>query len=420
MSNFQLHSRTAILILVCLAAALFPFSVAVTNTALGLALVIGLISGNLWQGIRMFAIEFRPLALLFAMLILLSAVSLSWSLDPALGIKKLGHQWFLLLVPLLLYSMQENRHRQAVLVALSIGLSLHLAYCVLQAFGIVHPATDGSTQEDPAGLIGHIGFGFVYGLWAGWLIYSGIRHHGWRRWLPLSLAAWAIIMVFLGQGRSGYLVTIVVLLTLTWKYLIHLASRRQLLIAGAMLLILATVAVMGSGAKERIALTWQQIEAARSGNLQQTEARLTLWLAAWEAWKANPLIGAGTGGYYQAGKAAIEQHPTYGYNGDPYSHPHNMYLLSMVRWGVVGLLILVSLLAVWIRTGWRENWQTSPAGCLIGLSGLALAVNGMTSSSLEEHFAGILAILFLSLGLAAAGSERRRATSTSSAVPDAP
>lgn len=407
MHNFERHSQVAILGLLCFAALLFPFSVAGTNAALGLTLAVGLVSGLLWKGIRLFATEFRPLALAFAALILLAAVSLTWSLDPALGLKKLGREWLLLLVPLLLYSLRQERQRNAVLIALSIGLGLHLFYCVLQAFGIVHPVTDGSSQEDPAGLIGHIGFGFVYGLWAGWLIHTAVRLRGWQRWALLALAGWAIVMIFLGQGRAGYVVAVVILLAVTWKDLIHLTSKRYLILAAAVLLVAGGAAVLSSGAKERLELSWQQLEAARAGNLQGTEARFGLWLAAWEAWKSSPWFGSGTGGYYKAGQAAIEKHPTYGYNGDPYSHPHNMYLLSMVRWGVAGLLVLLSLLAIWIRIGWRLDWRSSQAGCLVGLSGLAIAVNGMTSSSLEEHFPSILAMLFLGIGLAAAHEDQR-------------
>ncbi|HXH72018.1 MAG TPA: O-antigen ligase family protein [Mariprofundaceae bacterium] len=406
MHNFERYSQHTILGLVCIAAALFPFSVAATNAALGLALAMGLVSGHLWKGMQLFASEFRPLALAFAALVLLAAVSLTWSLDPALGLRKIGREWLLLLVPLLLYCFRQERQRDAILIALSIGLGLHLVYCVLQAFGLAHPVTDGSSQEDPAGLIGHIGFGFVYGLWAGWLIHAAIRLQGWQRWAVLALAGWAIVMIFLGQGRAGYVVAMAILLSVTWKELIHLANKRYILLAAVVLLLAGSAAVLSSGAKERLELSWQQLEAARAGNLQGTEARFGLWLAAWEAWKSSPWFGSGTGGYYKAGKAAIEKHPTYGYNGDPYSHPHNMYLLSMVRWGLVGLLVLISLLAIWIRTGWRLDWRISSAGCLIGLSGLALAVNGLTSSSFEEHFPSILSMLFLGLGLAAASEEK--------------
>lgn len=69
--------------------------------------------------------------------------------------------------------------------------------------------------------------------------------------------------------------------------------------------------------------------------------------------------------------------------------------------------MLLSLLLIWTRTGWSMDWRVTSAGCLIGMSGLAMAINGVTSSSLEEHFPGVLGMFFLGLGLAEAAHPKR-------------
>ena len=83
----------------------------------------------------------------------------------------------------------------------------------------------------------------------------------------------------------------------------------------------------------------------------------------------------------------------------PLVHPHNQYLLSMVRWGVVGLLALLALLCFWIRTGTASPWRDRVALPLVTLTGVALLVDGLSTASLEEHFSTIFALILLATGL---------------------
>jgi len=392
----------------CLAAISFPFSVAVSNAALAATLVFALVSGLLWQGIQLLRQHHAILLLAWAIMLGLMLLSLAWSPDIKAGIGKIGHLWFVLLLPALTSLLQDEKRRQAFFLSLSIGLTAHLIYCIVQAidlFGIALPAAGATGPNDPAGLIGHIGFGFVYGLWAGWLIMHALHQHGWQRWLPLLLALWAIGMVFIVQGRGGYLTTLVLLFVIFWKEFVHgrLGRRTPWFIAGTMLLL--TAFALGPG-QERIQLTWQQLQQIASGDIKDSDPRVPMWIAALKAWQLKPLIGHGVGGYMEANQSVIEAHPNL---STPFlGHPHNIYLLAMVREGIVGLASLVFLLSIWIYSGWRRDWSIDASGYLIAASGLAILVNGLTSSSFEEHYSGIMAIWILSSGLAMAYERKDR------------
>ncbi|MDQ6960343.1 MAG: O-antigen ligase family protein, partial [Mariprofundaceae bacterium] len=265
--------------------------------------------------------------------------------------------------------------------------------------GIIDFTKGGSTAMDPTGHIGHIGFGFVYGVWSGWLLHRGVLWHGWTRWAAWLLATWAIAMVFLAAGRSGYMVVAVLILVVIWKVL-HIRPRLKMAtVALALMAILAALSI-GPG-KQRILWTWHSIQHIEQGDFKEAEARWSLWYAAIQAWKSHPLTGVGTGGYPHAAAAIHQSHPDLFYGGAMPAHPHNMYLLALSRWGPVGVITLIALLALWTRTGWQLNWHHTDAASLIALPALAMAIHGLSAPSLEEHFSGILAALLLGAGLAA-------------------
>jgi len=390
--------------MLCLAGLAFPFSVAATNAGLAATLLLSLFSGDFRRGSQLLWQHYTTLAIAFLLLIGLMILSLAWSPDFIEGLDKIGHLWFLLLLPVLNSLLQHEPYRKAFLLSLSIALTAHLGYCVVQASGLFHIeiASAASNPDDPAGHIGHIGFGFVYGLWAGWLIMHSLHHRGWERWLPLALALWAVVMVFIVQGRGGYLVVLAISLAIIWKEWIHgRLSKRLPWFIGSFALLLMALA-MGPG-QHRVQQTWQQLQQAESGDIRHAEARLPLWISAFKAWQEKPWLGYGVGGFLSATQSVHVTHPEL--ETPHLVHPHNIYLLAMVREGVIGLMSLLAVLFFWLHAGWRMNWLHSPAGYLIAAPALALMVNGMTSSSLEEHYSGIIAIIFLACGLAIASKE---------------
>jgi len=411
-ANIQLAGDTfsqATCLLLCLAAFSFPFSVAATNVCLGISLATGIISGAFADGAIRLWQQQRWLAAALLCYLGLMVLGVAWSNDPRWGVHIIGRQWFWLLLPVVVIVLASDRWRSRFLGALTLGLVFHLLFCLLQMFGYVSVTTDGSSASEATGHIGRIGFGFVYGIWAGWLLHWGWLQDHWRRYCAWCLACWAWGMIFLAQGRSGYLVAAACLLVVLLKHVMHKRASHQAAIIAAFIIVVAFFLMIGPG-KERLQGTWQalfsgqQIELTGAGitAAKATEYRWSMWTAAVEAWKSSPVLGVGTGGFPAAAEQAALKNPELIYGGRDLkpAHPHNMYLLALARWGLLGLAALAALLFFWIRIGWRQDWNASQAGILITLSGLALAVHGISSISLEEHFSAILAVLLLGVGLA--------------------
>jgi len=384
--------------LYCIAAATYPFSVAATNIALGSALGISLINGQFSEGCRWLWANYRALTIAWLIYLALLPLGLIWSPDIHWGLHIVARQWYWFVIPLSCVVLTTSRNRNYILFILSISLSLHLLFCVGQMLDMIDFAKDGSSAADATGHIGHIGFGFVYGIWAGWLLHRGMLWQGWKRWGSWVLSAWAIAMVFLAAGRSGYLVVAILLFLVLWK-LLHIQPWIKTTVAMLAFAVLFAALTLSPG-KQRIAWTWHSIQSMEQGDFKHAEARWSLWYAAIKAWQGRPLTGVGTGGYRTAAAKIKQSHPDLWYGGLSPAHPHNMYLLALCRWGPVGLLVLIILLSIWIRTGWRLHWRHTDAASLIALPGIAMAVHGLSAPSLEEHFSGILAALLLGAGLA--------------------
>ncbi len=390
--------------LLCALGVVFPFSVAGTSILLGSTLAVGLVSGLWWAGAQKMWVDYRGLSTAMLAYWGLMLLGLAWSLDRMWGLHVVGHQWFWLAVPVVVAALAENQWRARFMAALSLGLTLHLGFCVLQKFRIVTIQDfGGSNADDATGFIGHIGFGFIYGIWAGWLLHWGWKQSGWKRWAAWLLAAWAWVMIFAAQGRSGYLVALAIMMAVLWRHWIA-AGWRKAVLPLALLLVMAGVLAAGPG-RERLILTWQDVTAIRHGEIRDTDPRWSMWIAAVDAWKHHPVLGVGTGGFPDAARAAKLAHPNLSFGGYPGQipvHPHSMYLFSLARWGLFGLAAFLALVATWIRTGWLLPWDRLESP-VMALSGIALALDGLFAPTMEQQGTGVMLVMMLGLQLAASG-----------------
>jgi len=391
--------------MLCIAATVFPFSVALTNIALVTMLILCLFNKNWLIGIKEIWKQQRVLSWAWIIYLVLLPLGLLWSVDRSWGMHVIARQWYWFCVPAIAAILETNRRKELFLAFLSIGLSFHLLFCLAQMLHWIHFTADGSSATDPTGHIGHIGFGFVYAIWAGWLLHRGLLCHAWKRWGLWLLATWATLMILLTAGRSGYLIVAVMLCVIIWKVI---CLQPWVKIALTLLASIVIVAILTLGpAKQRILFTWHSLQAMQQEDFTHAEARWSLWYSAVLAWQSHMPMGVGTGGYPVTAARIKHVHPNLQYGGnDMPAHPHSMYLLVFSRWGPIGLGCLIFLFIIWIRTGWKENWHQGDAASLLSLPAIAMSIYGISGPGLEEHFSGILATLLLGAGLATIRNHR--------------
>jgi len=408
-SNFQRCKHFQVTgYLLCIAVALLPFSIAMANILFACSLLISFVYGSWWHGVNTLWQRAKPLTIVWLAYITLMVAGLIWSPDISRGLVIISKQWSWLIIPIFIATCEDKVWRNRILYSISIGLTLHLLLCIAQSQGVPLPvaAPGGSSPQDPAGLIGHISFGLIYGIWAAWLIHIAMLRNDNLRYALWALAALSILWVFIVQGRSGYIVVIALTSIMAWKlWLQHLNFR---FILSALLIFIITLTIIAMGpAKERIQWTVDSLKAFSQGDLSHAEERVSIWYLAWESWKTSPIIGVGTGGFPSVSSTIIaEQHSTLNLYGQTLiAVPHNIYLMELVRWGPIGLIILLLFLGFWIRQGWKLDWR-QPNLLLIALSGIALSVHGLTSQAIEEYHASVYTAIFFAIGLASIAQKK--------------
>jgi len=391
--------------LLCLVGLVLPFSIAASNILFGILLLLAVFSGVWWQGAKSAFVAWPLFFYAWAAYFSLMLLGLVWSEDLAWGLRIIPQYWGWLLLPMLVYVLRDGLWRRRFMYALSLGLFLQLLASVAQSWGVVLPVANGSMATDPAGFIGHIGFGLIYGIWAAWLIHWAYLHTGERmwQWLAYSVSAMSFIMIFIVQGRSGYIEATCLLLFIVWRLYLRQLGWRLVLYLIPVFVLMGFLLSQGN-ALSRVNFTINSIKAFEQGNFAAAEERVSLMYAGVMVWWQHPFFGAGTGSFPVLAAKLQADHPELGLHysetvGAKPSSPHNFYIMMLVRWGVPGLLVLFIILYSWYKRGVTSNWQY-PHASMLSLSAIGIAVHAMTSLPFEEYYSTIFGVLWCSAGLA--------------------
>jgi len=395
---FNIH--TLIFVLLCLAALTFPFSVAAANLLMALVIVLGIASGAFRTGVTLLRNDARPVLWALLAYLGLLVAGLLWSADQAYGLKVVGHYWFWLALPVIASVVEHPERRRLFLLFLSSGLALHLLLCVFQWFGLYHVNLAGSSADDATGHIGHIGFGFIYGIWAAWLLDLGWQSGGRFRWLCWSGAVWSWGMIFAAQGRAGYIVATILIVFVFFKRV--KPTIRSAVAVAILITLISLITVASESGRQRLDTTIMNVHGVLSGDVRSADPRFSFWLIALEIWKESPIIGVGTGGFPKASEAICEANPDLKYSPEsqPPGNPHNTYLLSLSRWGPLGLIVVIGLIGSLLLQGRKQQTDNIYSATLfVPLTGIAVMVDALFAPTFEQHFTGLFLVLLLGAGL---------------------
>lgn len=383
-----------------------PISVALDNLLLALVLVGALFHlPAIWQIARHHPVA-RAALLLFLML-LAGTLYGATPLREAMGI--LGKYADLAFIPifmLLLHGTARRWGQYAFFTAM--GITLLLSYLVgLHILPAQHWMQAWASPENPAIFHSHITqnnmMAFVV-----FLALLNLRDVASLRarlgWGVFALLA-TINVLFMVQGRTGYVVLSILLAWFVWSTLRgYLHSRGKtwgwqqglgVVLALAGLVMAAYYA--SPRLHERVNLVGAEYQAwqPNHGRDTSTGQRLDFYYNTLQIVQQQPLFGVGTGGF----PAAFAQQVA-GTDVLLTQNPHNEYLMIAVQTGVIGLALLLYL----FYTLWRTTLRLPTAFEQDAWRGLVLAymVNCSLNSALLDHADGLLfsfmaAVLFANL-----------------------
>jgi O-antigen ligase len=336
----------------------------------------------------------RAALLLFG--VLLAAVS--WGATPlAQAVAILGKYVDLLFIPVFIFLLSaeqvRRRARHAFLAAMAV--TLLLSYLVgLEVLPVMSWMSFAASTGNPVIFHSHItqsnmmAFAVFLVLLEWRAAAAPLQRAGWGAFALLG----TINVLFMVQGRTGYLILLVLLGWFAWTSLARAMNRRGrawgwrqgVLVAVA----LAAAAVLAYHASarlhDRVALVVSEYQAWQpgQGRLTSTGQRLDFYANTLQIVRERPLFGVGTGGFPAAFAQQIE-----GTRVLPTNNPHNEYLMLTVQTGVAGLLLLLYLFFAL----WRHAPQLPGVFEQDAARGLVLAygVNCMLNSALHDHADGL-------------------------------
>jgi O-antigen ligase len=225
---------------------------------------------------------------------------------------------------------------------------------------------------------------------------------GWGAFAGLAVAN----VLFMSQGRTGYLILLVLLCWFAWGTLARYFHQRgkswgvpQALMLFMLTLLLAVMAyAVSTRLHDRVNTVVAELNAWQPNHENQsssTGTRLNYYYNTIQIIEKNLLVGVGSGGFELAFTEQIQ-----GTNLSTVANPHNEYLLITVQTGVIGLALLLYL----FYTVWRCAPLLSTSLEQDAARGLVLAymVNCTFNSALHDHsdglyFSWMAAVLFAGL-----------------------
>jgi O-antigen ligase len=219
---------------------------------------------------------------------------------------------------------------------------------------------------------------------------------GWAAFASLG----AVNVLFMVQGRTGYLILLALLAWFAWTTLArgkNLGARH----AAGLLLALTSLAAaayqLSPRLHDRVEMVVSEFQAwqPNQGKDTSTGQRLDFYYNTLQVVQQQPLSGVGTGGFPAAFAQQVQ-----GTAALPTHNPHNEYLMVAAQTGIVGLTLLLYL----FYTLWRTAPRLPGAFEQDAARGLVLAylVNCTFNSALMDHsdglfFAFMTAVLFANL-----------------------
>lgn len=371
----------------CAAASLSLVSIAASQSLLGLAIGLLLVSRARWQAPR-FA---WPLAAFVAFTFL----SLAFSPDPAAGWPQIRKLYLLLALPLVFTTFRQHTQFPRRLAVAWVGLGAAAALWGIVQFYLKWTRAAVAGQEFYVAYVADRITGFM----SHWMTFSSQMMFALL--LGVALLFWGgfsrrnRVVLAMGLGVIG----LALILTMTrgiWIAtlfgLVYLLARWRPWSVAALPILAAVVLVAGP---ESVRIRATSLFQPR-GEMDSNMHRIVSWRTGMAMVRAHPLLGAGP----EQVKLTFDKYvPPDIARPLPvgfYGHLHNIYLQFAAERGIPAMLSIVGVF-VWALLSWLRSTRSAPAEARWILHGGVALVIGVLVTGFFEHNLGDSEILMMTL-----------------------
>ncbi len=374
-----------------IAAIAAPISTAVTSVACVLMLITWLMSGQVWQGLKISARQpaGKMLLMFFAWLIISSFYAdTSWN-DKITTLSSWKKLFFTFIVFGFFYQSEwKSRFVYCYLAVMSLAAVIATSLWLLnihvtagKEVGIF--MTNHSSQS----------LAFVVAALCCIFMLNETLSLQMKRLLVVMLALFLFNVFFISPSRSGYLALPV---AAVFAFISLYGYKKIPHILGISLAALILLILTSSTLQQRINLGWEEKTNYQSSkNETSIGVRVIFAQNTWELIRQKPLLGYGTSAFKSAyGSLAATKHQDW--RGVATSDPHNQYLFIWLENGLVGLLLFLA----YIYTAIRQGMHQQPYGAIAANVLVAIAATSLFNSNFKTFPEGHLLAFFVGCLLA--------------------
>ncbi len=326
--------------------------------------------------------------------LLVHVIALLWTADMEFGLYTLRKQLKFLFIPIFMLFVKREHIKYYILAFLaSMSLSELWSYGI---FFELLPLYRGATLIDPIPLMSHANYTPFSTIAIYFLSYYVLFDHSNSKLKKLTYSFFIITMsinMFITGGRAGQVMYFAMLVVLVFQYFPKNIFKAFLISSIIVAVTSSTFYINSKIFSDRVDVAVKELSDYKNHTHSSTGLRISAAINSWTIIKENPVIGVGTGDYKNEFiKASIKNE--FGLeNTLMIYNPHNMYVLILVQFGLLGLLALLYMFYTQIKIATKSNEEfVRKIGVVLPLLYLLIM---LSDSYLMVHMTGLL-FIFLS------------------------
>ncbi|HIF36787.1 MAG TPA: O-antigen ligase domain-containing protein [Candidatus Thioglobus sp.] len=327
--------------------------------------------------------------------LLLHVIALLWTTDMESGLYTLRKQLKFLFIPIFMLFVKREHVKYYILAFLaSMSLSEIWSYGI---FFELLPLYGGATLIDPIPLMSHITYNPFLAIAIYLLSYYVLFDHSISKLKKITYSFFIVTMsinMFINGGRAGQVMYFAMLVILVFQYFPKNAFKATLVSLFVLLISFSTFYTNSKIFSDRVDIAVTELSDYKNHTKSSTGLRISAAINSWDIIKENPIIGVGTGDYKNEFISASKKNGLGIHNLLVIHNPHNMYVLIMVQFGLVGLFSMLYMFYTQIKIATNSNEEfVRKIGIALPLLYLLIM---LSDSYLMTHMTGLLFIFISS------------------------
>ena len=321
--------------------------------------------------------------------LLVHVVALLWTADIESGLWTLKKQLKFLFIPIFMLFVKREHVKYYILAFLaSMSLSEIWSYGI---FFQLLPLYGGATLIDPIPLMSHITYNPFLAIAIYLLSYYVLFDHSINRSKKVIYSFFIITMsinMFITGGRAGQVMYFAMLVVLIFQYFPKNAFKASSVSLFVLVITSSTFYLNSKIFSDRVDSAVTELSDYKNHTYSSTGMRISSAINSWSIIKEHPVIGVGTGDYKNEFiKASIKNNLKLE-DKLVIHNPHNMYVLILVQFGLLGLAAMLYMFYAQIKIARHSNEEfVRKIGIALPLLYLLIM---LSDSYLMVHMTGLL------------------------------